>query len=230
MVAKANALIAGLPQREGRRFAGLCDRFELVHGDVLSEPNEPFLTAYFPVAGVISVVSLLEGRPPLEMGLIGRDGMLGATLALGVLAAPVRGVVQGAGTALAISVAQLRIELKNSSRLLRTLHRYQFRLTMQLLQTASCTHFHALEPRVARWLLMMHDLGTCDGVHITHELLAHVLGVRRSGVTIAAGALQRQGLISYARGEVNILDRAGLEAASCECYSVLIGKYHRVFG
>jgi CRP-like cAMP-binding protein len=141
-----------------------------------------------------------------------------------------RGVVQGAGTALVMAVAQLRIELRNSPRLVGTMHRYQFRLMMQLLQTATCTHFHEIEPRLARWLLMTHDLSISDSVRLTHEFLAHTLGVRRSGVTIAAGALQQRGFISYTRGDIRILDRAGLEAAACECYGALIEQYRLVFG
>jgi CRP-like cAMP-binding protein len=227
---EANSLIASLPIKEGRRFAGLCERIELVPGDILCEPDRHFQNAYFPIAGVISAVTMLTDRPPLELGLIGHDGMLGATLSLDVLAAPMRGVVQGAGTALVMGVAELRIELRNSPRLVVVMRRYQFRLMMQLLQTAMCTHFHEIAPRLARWLLMTHDLSTSDSVHLTHEFLAHTLGVRRSGVTIAAGALQHQGLISYTRGDIRIVDRAGLEVAACECYGVLKARYRQVFG
>ncbi|MEQ8860800.1 MAG: Crp/Fnr family transcriptional regulator [Pseudomonadales bacterium] len=225
-----NAVIASLPRKEGRRFAGLCGQDELVPGTVLCESNQPFQKAYFPTAGVISVMSILTDRPPLELGLIGRDGMLGATLSLGVLMAPMQAVVQEAGTALVMNVAQIRTELRNSPRLTAALHRYQFRLMMQLLQTAVCTHFHEIEPRLARWLLMTQDLGICDKVHFTHKFLAQTLGVRRSGVTVAAGSLQRRGLIRYSRGNIMILDRAGLEAAACDCHQSLIDKYHLVFG
>jgi CRP-like cAMP-binding protein len=227
---EANGLIASLPLKEGRRFAGLCERVELVPGEILCETDRHFPNAYFPIAGFISVVTLLNDRPPLELGLIGRDGMLGATLSLDVLAAPMRGVVQGAGTALVMTVAELRIELRASPRLGVVMHRYQFRLMMQLLQTATCTHFHEIAPRLARWLLMTHDLSSSDRVHLTHEFLANTLGVRRSGVTIAAGALQQQGLISYTRGAIRIIDRAGLEAAACGCYVALNEKYRHVFG
>lgn len=226
----ANAVIAGLPPEEGRRFAGLCDRVDLAPGRTLCESNQPFHTAYFPTAGVISVVSILDGRPPLELGLIGRDGMLGATLSLGVLVAPMHAMVQEAGTALTMDVAQLRTELRDSPNLLEAMHLYQFRLTMQLLQTAVCTHFHEIEPRLARWLLMTHDLGITDSLHFTHKFLAYALGVRRSGVTVAAGSLQRRGLISYSRGNISILDRAGLESAACECHQALLEKYQVVFG
>ena len=225
-----NAVIASLSKKEGRRFSGLCDQVDLIPGSILCESNRPFQQAYFPTAGVISVVSALPDRPPLELGLIGRDGMLGATLSLGVLLAPMKAVVQEAGTALVMKVAPLRAELRNSPRLLKALHRYQFRLMMQLLQTAACTHFHEIEPRMARWLLMTHDLGISDRVHFTHKFLARSLGVRRSGVTVAAGSLQQRGLISYSRGTILILDRAGLEAAACECHQDLIDKYRKVFG
>ncbi|MDZ7669844.1 MAG: Crp/Fnr family transcriptional regulator [Gammaproteobacteria bacterium] len=175
-------------------------------------------------------MSTLHGRPPLELGLIGRDGMLGATLSLGVLVAPMQAVVQEAGSALVIKVPELRAELHDSPRLLEALHRYQFRLMMQLLQTAACTHFHEIEPRLARWLLMTQDLGITDSVHFTHEFLSHTLGVRRSGVTVAAGSLQRRGFISYSRGHIRILDRPGLESAACECHQALNDKYRLVFG
>jgi CRP-like cAMP-binding protein len=226
----ANSLIASLPIREGRRFMGLCERVELVRGDILCEPDRHFQSVYFPIAGFISVVTMLKGRPPLELGLIGHDGMLGATLSLNVPTAPMRGVVQGAGTALVMAVAELRVELRNSPRLVVAMHRYQFRLMMQLIQTATCARFHEIAPRLARWLLMTHDLSVSDRVQLTHEFLAHTLGVRRSGVTIAAGALQQQRLISYTRGDIRIVDRAGLEVAACECYGALNEKYRQVFG
>ncbi len=227
---EVNAVIASLPRKEGRRFAGLCAQEELVPGTILCQSNRRFQKAYFPSAGVISVMSILTDRPPLELGLIGRDGMLGATLSLGVLVAPMQAVVQEAGSALVMKVAQLRTELRNSPRLTAALHRYQFRLMMQLLQTATCTHFHEIEPRLARWLLMTHDLGISDNVHFTHKFLAQTLGVRRSGVTVAAGSLQRRDLIRYSRGNILILDRAGLEAAACDCHQALIDKYQLVFG
>lgn len=227
---EANALIASLPRKEGVRFAALCDSVALVPGEVLCESDRPFPHAYFPVAGFISLMTTMADGPPLELGLIGQDGMLGATLSLGVLTAPTRGIVQGAGSALVIGVAQLRIELRNSVRLLRVMNRYQFRLLMQMLQTATCTHFHDIEPRLARCLLMTHDLSVGNRVHLTHDNLAQSLGVRRSGVTIAAGALQHRGLISYTRGDIRILDRAGLEGAACTCYGRLIDKQQRLFG
>jgi CRP-like cAMP-binding protein len=224
----SNALIASLAPTQRKRFAALCGSVLLVPGDILCELDQPFLTAYFPVSGVISMMSAVGEGQSLELGLIGRDGMLGATLSLDVLGAPTRGVVQGAGSALVMGVAQLRREFQNNPQLLRIMHRYQFRLLMQMLQTATCIHVHNIEPRLARRLLMAHDLSVNDSVHLTHAFLAQALGVRRSGVTIAAGTLQQRGLISYTRGDIQILDRIGLETAACECYGALIDRQQRM--
>lgn len=225
-----NALIDSLPGKERARFTALCQAVALVPGEILCDVDQPFSRAYFPVSGVISVIAVGADGSSLEMGMIGHDGMLGATLALGILAAPTRVVVQGAGSALVIGLAQLRIELGRSSRLLRIMNRYQFRLLMQILQTATCTFFHEIEPRLARCLLMTHDLIGSNSVSLTHEHLASTLGVRRSGVTMAAGALQDRGLITYTRGEIQIVDRAGLEGAACSCYRALIDRQKRLFG
>ncbi len=227
---ETNAIVANLPTAEGQRFTALCQVTSLRQGDTLSESNEPLRMAYFPTSGVISLATSLDSRPPLQLGLIGNDGMLGATLALGVLAAPLQAVVQVAGTALAMTALQLQQEMLANPRLLEAVHHYQFRLMMQTLQTAACLHFHEIEPRLARWLLMTRDLSHSDRVQFTHKLLSHALGVRRSGVTLAAGSLQRRGLIRYSRGEIHILDQAGLEAVACECHAALIADYQRVFG
>jgi CRP-like cAMP-binding protein len=162
------------------------------------------------------------------MGLIGNEGMLGVTLMLGVNEAPFRGVVQGKGTALRMSTAELRRLLLASPSLRKTLHRYLYVLMEQLSTSAACSHFHEVEPRLARWLLMTHDRAHADHFHLTHAYLAGMLGVRRSGITVAAGVLQRGMLIRYTRGEISILDRAGLEAVSCECYNTTIDGYARL--
>lgn len=227
---ETNAIVAALPGDEWHRFASLCTSTELTSGDILCEPNQPLQTVYFPTSGVISVASVLDDRAPLQLGLIGRDGMLGSSLSLNVLAAPMRAMVQIAGNALTMTVAQLRQELRASTYLLDVVHRYQFRLMMQTLQSAACLHFHEIEPRLARWLLMTQDVSPSANVHFTHTQLAHALGVRRSGVTLAAGSLQRRGLIRYSRGEIQIIDRTGLESAACECHAALTEHYRQVFG
>lgn len=220
-----NRLIGSLPRQERNRIVERCQPVDLVFGAVLCEPDQPFEHVYFPLSGFISLVVTLGRHQPLELGLIGNEGVLGATLALGVRDAPMSAVVQGAGTALRMTSAQLRRELRDSPGLLLTLNRYLYVSMAQLSQSAACTAFHEVEPRLARWLLMTHDRSHADQFHLTHEFLADMLGVRRSGITIAAGVLQRRKLIRYTRGEIRIIDRKGLEAASCECYGALIEDY-----
>lgn len=226
----ANGLIARLPVRERNRLIGLCSTVDLELGSILCEPDARFSHAYFPLTGLISLVTLLGRHPPLEMGLVGNEGMLGATLSLGVTTAPVRGVVQGQGRALRIPLLAFRRELRDSAILLQTLHRYEYVLVSQLLHNAACTHFHEIEPRLARWLLMTHDRVQGDDFHLTHRFLADMLGVRRSGVTVAAGALQAGALIRYSRGNITIVDRAGLELAACECYQAMRDVHAKVLG
>lgn len=214
-----NHLLMDLPTIDRRRFVEQCDTVELTFGTVLCELGHPILHVYFPRTAFISLVTTLYGHPPLEMGLIGNEGMLGASLALGVNTAPMRAVVQGAGSSLRMSCTQMQIALRDNPLLLYRLNQYLYVLLIQLAQTAACTHFHEIEPRLARWLLMTHDRAHANHFYLTHAFLANMLGVRRSGVTLAAGALQQRRLIRYTRGEITILDRKGLEAASCECYS-----------
>jgi CRP-like cAMP-binding protein len=224
-----NRLIEGLPRKERGRILKRCEPVDLVFGDILCEPDKSFRHVYFPLGGFVSLVAPMDGHQPLEMGLIGNEGMLGATLVLGVSTVPLRAVVQGSGTALRMAASQLRRELRDSPALLRTLNRYLYVLMAQLSQTAGCTRFHEIEPRLARWLLMTHDRAHADHFHLTHEFLADMLGVQRSAVTIAAGGLQRRKLIHYTRGQISILDRKGLEAASCECYDAVIRDYRQLF-
>lgn len=224
-----NHLIGGLPRKARDRILERCEPVDLVFGTVLCEPGQPFRQVYFPLTGIISLLAQVDGHKPLEMGLIGNEGMLGVMLVLGVGAAMHRGVVQGSGTALRISTPQLRGELRDSPALLRTLNRYLYVLMAQLSQTAICTRFHAVEVRLARWLLMTHDRAHADHFHLTHQFLADMLGVQRSAVTIAAGALQHGKLIHYTRGKITVLDRKGLEAASCECYKSAVKDYANLF-
>lgn len=223
-----NRLLGGLPIKDRNKILNSCELIELSFDAVLCEPNDPIHHVYFPLSGFISLVTTLTGHQPLEMGLIGNEGMLGATLVLGVNIAPMRSVVQGAGTALRMTTTQFRRALLDSPALLQILNRYIYVSMLQLSQTAACTHFHEIEPRLARWLLLTHDRAHADHFHLTHQFLADMLGVRRSGVTIAAGALQMRKLIHYTRGEIRILDRSGLEAASCECYAVQRHDYEQL--
>lgn len=213
-----NRLLEDLPAADRHWLGAQCDCVELAFGTVLYEPGQPIQHAFFPRTAVIALMATIEGHPPLEMGLIGNEGMLGATLVLGVASAPMRASVHGAGSCLRLSSVQLQAALARSPELSGRLNRYLYQQLIQLSETAACIHFHEIEQRLACWLLMTHDRVHANHFHLTHEFLANMLGVRRSGVSLAAGSLQQQHLIRYARGEITIIDRKGLEAASCACY------------
>jgi len=194
-------------------------------GQVLCEPDTPYKFLYFPLTGFISLVATVTGHRPLEMGLIGDEGMLGATVVLGVPHVPLRGLVQGSGSALRISVRQFQSLIADSPALHRTLDRYVYVLMAQLAQTAACTRFHDVDQRLARWLLLTHDRAHANNFQLTHQFLADMLGVRRSSITSSAGRMQTSGLITYSRGDITILNRDGLEAASCTCYADVVDDY-----
>ena len=214
-----NHLIELLPGRDRTRLLAFCEPVELVLADVLCNRGERTRYAYFPIDGFISLIAPIDGKPGLEVGMVGREGMLGAQLALGVASAPLHALVQGPGKAWRVGATAFRAELARSAALRRGLHRYIYVLMEQLSASAACLRFHQIGPRLARWLLMSQDRAHCDSFHVTHEFLAYMLGVRRVGVTTAAGALQRAGLIEYHHGQLTVLDRGGLEAAACTCYA-----------
>jgi CRP-like cAMP-binding protein len=191
----------------------------LVPAEVLCEAGRPTRHVYFPIDGVVSLVAPVDDRPGLEVGMVGREGMVGAQLVLGVATTPLRALVQGAGTAWRIDTAAFRSELAGSAALQRGLDRYLCVLMAQLAAAAGCQRFHPVGARLARWLLMSQDRADADRLHVTHDFLARMLGVRRVSITAAAGTLQRGGLIEYRRGELTVLDRRGLEAAACSCYA-----------
>ena len=213
-----NHLIELLPRTDRARLLAVCEPTQLVLSEVLCEPGRPTRHVYFPTGGFISLVTLLEGHPGLEVGMVGREGMVGAQLALGVVASPLRSLVQGSGTALRVGTKAFRAELARSTALRRIIDRYLYVLMAQLATSAACLRFHLIGPRLARWLLMTHDRAETDTFHVTQEFLAYMLGVRRVGVTAAAAALQRSSLIEYTRGALTVLDRAGLEHVACSCY------------
>ena len=224
-----NHLIEELPRAARDRILKLCEPVELEFGTIVCEADQRLRHVYFPLTGYISLVAKVGLHPPLEIGLIGNEGMLGATLALNVNAADLRGIVQGPGTALRMTATQFQRELRSSSALRRVLKRYVYVLLAQLSQSAACGRFHAIRARLARWLLMTHDRAHADHFRLTHQYLADMLGVQRSAITIAAGALQRKKLIRYKRGAIFIVSRRGLEAASCECYQAALDDHSRMF-
>ena len=230
MASVENHLIKRLPRADRMRLLAICEPVELVLAEVTFEPGQATRHVWFPVDGFVSLITLTDGSPGLEVGMVGREGMLGAQLALGVSSAPMRAPVQGPGRAWRIGAAAFRAELARSDPLRASLNRYLYVLMAQLAAATACLRFHQIGPRLARWLLMSQDRAHADHFHVTHEFLAYMLGVRRVGVTAAAGALQRSGLIEYRRGELAVLDRAGLEAAACGCYAADRLNYASVLG
>ena len=173
-------------------------------------------------------MTLTDGNPGLEVGMVGREGMLGAELVLGVETAPLQAVVRSPGAAWRIDAQAFRTELARSPMLQHGVNRYVHVLIVQLAASAACLYFHRIGPRLARWLLMSQDRARSDSFRVTHELLAHTLGVRRVGITNAAGALKRSGLIEYRRGDLTVLDRSGLEAVACSCYAACRCAYAKL--
>lgn len=217
----SNTLLAGLPRREREQFLSACEPFEMQSGATLCDIDTPYQHAYFPTSGLISLVSVLHDHSPLEIALVGQDGMLGATLVLGIGTVPIRAVVHAPGIALRITAARLQRQLRLSPALRRILNRYLYLRLVELSLVGGCIRFHRIEQRLARALLLADDREQNGQIYLTHGYLAEMLGVRRSSITIAAGDLQDRELISYTRGNITILHRPGLEAMSCECYQVL---------
>ena len=214
-----NHLIERLPRNDRLRLLAICEPVQLELAEVLCEPGEPIRHVYFPTVGFISLVSLIVGSAGVEIGMVGREGMLGAQLALDAATAPARALVQGPGEAWRIGSAPFRKELVRSAALQRILKHYLYVVMAQLATSAACLRFHLVGPRLARWLLMSQDRAHSASFPVTQEFLGYMLGVRRVGITAAAGALQRRGLIEDRRGAMTVLDRNGLEAAACGCYA-----------
>jgi len=201
-----NLLIAALPGKQLRDLLARCDDVELKFGNVLYSQDQRIRHVYFPTSAFISLISSVDGRPRLEVGLVGNEGMLGISLAAGEYIAPLQALVQGAGSALRIEAAQFSRVLKQSPALQEILTRYTHVLMNQLAQMAACTCFHLVEARLARWLLMTRDRAQSDEFDLTQEFLAYMLGVRRVGITRAARSLKQRKLIAYNRGRVIVLN------------------------
>lgn len=227
-VTVGNRLLAALPRKDSEQLLASCEQIELTFAKVLYRAGERVPHVYFPTGSCISLVTPIDGAAGLEVGLVGNEGMLGIALILGVDVSPFHAVVQGAGLALRITTPTFLHLFEQSAALQRALQRYFYVSLSQLAQLAACTRFHVVEARLASWLLMAQDRAHADNFHVTHVLLAGLLGVRRVGITKAANSLQNKKFISYHRGDVTILDRIGLEAASCGCYRTDKEIYQRI--
>ena len=221
----ANRLLAALPKKDRQRLLPDLEAVTLTFGDILFEPGERLRHVYFPDDSVVSLLSAVEDRELLEVGMVGNDGMAGLPVFMGVNESRSRGLVQGAGGAMRMTAAALRRETGAGGALNKLLLRYSHSLLTQVSQSAACNRFHPVNARLARWLLMTHDRIAGDEFRLTQEFLSHMLGVRREGVTLAAGELQKRKLISYSRGHLRILNRAGLEDVACQCYRVVKDEY-----
>ena len=230
MSSPQNKLIALLPAKDRKRLLALCELVDLQLSEVLCEPGEPTKYVYFPTESFISLVTRVDGHPGVEVGMVGREGLLGAHVALGVATTPLQALVQGPGAALRMGHSAFVAELARSTALQRVLNRYLHILMTQLTTSAACLRYHQVGPRLARWLLMSQDRAHANSFHMTQEFLATMLGVRRVGITSAAGQLQREGLIAYRRGALTVLDREGLHAVSCSCYETDLQTYQSVLG
>jgi hypothetical protein len=225
-----NRLLDRLPAKERAHVLAGCEQVQLTFAEILAAPGDTIENVFFPTHSFISLLGPIGATHVLEVALAGNEGVYGVPLALGVDVSPVHALVQGGGSAWRMAAADFRRELQSVPRLKECIDGYVHVLMSQLIQTAGCTRFHVVEQRVARWLLMTADRSHSRSFHITHEFLAHMLGVRRVGITVAATSLQKRKLISYTRGAVTILNRKGLEGASCTCYRSDIASYDTVFG
>jgi CRP-like cAMP-binding protein len=222
-----NRVLAGILPKD----YGSLDELEPVtlrFGQILYEAGGRISHVYFPIDCLISLLTAVDKRRTLEVGMVGNEGMTGMPFILGMGVSGVRALVQGAGRALRMPAAPFRIEFERNQPLRQALFRYTYALMAQISQTAACNRFHEAEARLARWLLMTRERVGSDEFPLTHEFLAHMLGLRREGVTEAASALKRRGLIAYRRGEIQILDGKRLEASSCSCYRIVKTVYERI--
>ncbi|HEX9610021.1 MAG TPA: Crp/Fnr family transcriptional regulator [Candidatus Limnocylindria bacterium] len=227
-VAAGNALLASLPAAELERVSRMLDERELTLAQTIATPGQPFDEILFPVTAVCSVIVETQDRRGVEAGTIGYEGVVGLPRFLGAPSSPRRTVCQIGGSTLFGAASDLAAH--PDTPLADAVRRYASTFLTQAAQTAACNRLHPLEQRAARWLLMTDDRTAGAAFHLTHEFFAIMLGAHRPSVSLAAQLLQRRGLIEYARGNVRILDRRGLEAASCECYGVIRDDYAATMG
>jgi len=226
----ANRVLASIPPKEYARLQAQLEPVTLEFKQVVYEPGKAIRYVYFPIDCLISLLTAVDKRRTLEVGMVGNEGMAGMPFILGMGVSGVRAIVQGGGNALRMASAPFRTEFDRNPSLQEALYRYTYALMAQISQTAACNRFHEADARLARWLLMTRDRVESDEFRLTHEFLAHMLGLRREGVTEAASALKERNVIDYTRGEIRILDVGGLKASSCSCYQRVKTVFERAQG
>ena len=223
-----NFLLAALPDPEWQRWQSLLEKVEMPLGQVLYEPGTTLAHVYFPTTSIVSLLYVMENGASAEIAVVGNEGLVGISLFMGGESTPSRAVVQSAGHGLRLKAQLMKSEFERAGPVLHLLLRYTQALITQMAQTAACNRHHTLDQQLCRWLLLSLDRLRTNELAMTQELIANMLGVRREGVTEAALKLQQAGLISYARGRITVLDRAGLEERTCECYAVVKREYDRL--
>lgn len=224
-----NRILAALSESEYERISKHLRYIDLEEGDILYDCNDYIDLVYFPHHGMISVVSIMENGATTEIGLVGKEGIVGIPIILGGKQSFNRHVVQISGSAMKLNAEIFNDEFQRNTELYQLLLLYTQSFLTQVSQTAACNRQHHIENRLARWLLSVQDCIDSDDLPLTQELISYMLGVRRSGVSIAAQALQESGIISYTRGHIKILDQKALEKTACECYSTVKQEYFRLF-
>jgi len=225
-----NRLLAALAPEDFAALAPALRPVQLGFKETLHEPDRPVQAAYFPEAGMVSMLAPLEDGKFLEVGLVGREGMVGLPIVLGDGSMTTEALVQMEGTALSVRPAELRAAFERNAGLRTLLLRYVLAHHVQVAQSAACNGHHQADGRLARWLLMCHDRAGADEFPMTQEFLSLMLGSRRPTISVAAAALRRAGAIEYTHGRMRVLDRVGLEAAACECYGVVREQYDNLLG
>jgi len=222
-----NLLLAALSRETYLSLLPDLEPIDLLFKQVLYEPRQPMKHVYFPNRGVVSLLTILAkaDNSTAEVGLVGKEGMVGIPVFLGIDTTPIKAIVQVSGDAMRMQADAFGDAVNGDSSLHDLLQRYTYGLMFQISQSAACNNYHSVAERCCRWLLMTQERAGSDQFPLTHEFLSQMLGVRRASVTVVAGDLQKAGLIRYSRGQIEILDHPGLEAAACECYGIVKAEF-----
>jgi len=223
-----NKILGALPQEEFDRLRPNLREVSFNIGHIVYHPEETIESVYFVNRGIVSWLAMLEDGNTVEAGVIGPEGLAGVSALLGANSSPNQGLAQSDVVASQIATRDLIGEFRRNGVLNRMILRFVHSMFTQVAQTAACNRLHTLDQRLARWLLMSHDRSDRNGFPLTQEFLSRMLGVRRAGVSVSANSLRQNGLIDYHRGNIRIVDREGLEAASCECYQIVKEDYEQI--